>query len=100
MSWLTRPIVSMLLGMIRGYQRFVSPMLGPRCRFYPSCSHYAGDALRHHGLFRGAGLAAWRILRCHPFHPGGHDPVPPSLSAATPGQAGDGADAQTTSVHP
>jgi len=65
-----------LVGMIRLYQRFVSPMLGPRCRFYPSCSHYACDALHQHGALRGGGLAAWRVLRCHPFHPGGFDPVP------------------------
>lgn len=65
-----------LVGMIRLYQRFISPMLGPRCRFYPSCSHYACDALHHHGVLRGGWLATRRLLRCHPFHPGGFDPVP------------------------
>lgn len=76
-----------LIGMIRVYKRFVSPMLtywfGPRCRFHPSCSCYASDALRIHGALRGSGLAARRLLRCHPFHPGGFDPVPqPSTGLA------------------
>jgi hypothetical protein len=75
----------MLVGMIRVYQRFVSPMLGPRCRFYPSCSHYACDALCDHGALRGSWLAARRVLRCHPFHPGGFDPVPqPPLASGMP----------------
>ncbi len=58
------------------YRKLVSPLLGPRCRFYPSCSHYAEDALREHGVLRGLGLAVRRLARCHPFHPGGYDPVP------------------------
>lgn len=75
-----------LIGMIAIYRRFVSPMLGPRCRFYPSCSCYASDALRLHGAARGSWLAARRVLRCHPFHPGGFDPVPvpPSEPASLP----------------
>lgn len=78
-------VVRFLLGIIGVYQRYVSPMLGPRCRFYPSCSHYACDALRLHGALRGSGLSAWRVLRCHPFHPGGFDPVPqpPAAGALT-----------------
>ena len=67
--------------MIRGYQLVISPMLGPRCRFHPSCSHYAQEALQVHGLRRGGWLALRRIGRCHPWHPGGLDPVPP---ASTP----------------
>lgn len=63
--------------LIRGYQLFISPLLGPRCRFYPSCSHYAQEALQVHGLRRGGWLALRRIGRCHPWHPGGVDPVPP-----------------------
>lgn len=63
---------------IAGYRRFISPLLGPRCRFYPSCSAYAVEALRTHGALRGGWLAVWRILRCHPFHPGGFEPVPPA----------------------
>jgi putative membrane protein insertion efficiency factor len=70
----------LLILFIRGYQRFLSPLLvalmGPSCRFEPSCSQYAIDALRTHGFFRGSLYAIWRILRCHPFTRGGYDPVP------------------------
>ena len=59
------------------YRRWVSPALPARCRFYPSCSAYALEAVGTHGAIRGIGLAIWRLLRCHPFHPGGFDPVPP-----------------------
>ncbi len=58
------------------YKRFVSPLLPPACRFAPTCSEYAREALKRHGLVRGAGLTAARLFRCHPFHPGGIDPVP------------------------
>lgn len=61
---------------IRGYQRFISPAFPARCRFSPSCSHYAVEAITRHGVLRGSWLAARRLLRCHPFHPGGVDPVP------------------------
>lgn len=67
----------LLIGLIRIYQRLISPLLGPRCRFYPSCSSYAVQALMVHGVIKGSGLAAWRLLRCHPWNPGGLDPVPP-----------------------
>ena len=63
---------------IRAYQLFVSPLLGPRCRFYPSCSAYAVDAVLQHGVLRGIGLAGWRLLRCNPWNLGGVDPVPPA----------------------
>ena len=63
--------------LIRTYQWSISPLLGPRCRFYPSCSEYALQAVTAHGLLRGAWLAARRIARCHPWHAGGLDPVPP-----------------------
>jgi hypothetical protein len=69
-------------GLIRIYQRTASPLLpvffGPACgcRFYPTCSHYAAEALRTHGAVRGGWLAARRIIKCTPLHPGGHDPVP------------------------
>ncbi|WP_418064578.1 membrane protein insertion efficiency factor YidD [Sedimenticola thiotaurini] len=62
---------------MRGYQLFISPMLGPRCRFHPTCSQYAIDALRMHGALKGSWLALRRVCRCHPFHPGGYDPVSP-----------------------
>ena len=62
--------------LIRLYQRFVSPLLGPRCRFYPSCSCYAHTAIERFGVLQGSYLGARRLLRCHPFHPGGFDPVP------------------------
>jgi len=61
---------------IAGYRRFISPLTGPRCRFAPSCSEYALTALAEHGAVRGLWLAVARIARCHPFHPGGYDPVP------------------------
>ena len=68
---------------IRGYQRFISPLFPPVCRFYPSCSAYAVDALRVHGALRGLWLAVRRIARCHPFNPGGLDPVPPPRGVRT-----------------
>ena len=61
---------------IRCYQRFVSPFLGVNCRFYPSCSSYACESIEKHGALRGAWLGIKRLCRCHPFHPGGVDPVP------------------------
>ncbi len=67
----------LLIGLISAYRRFVSPVLGPRCRFYPSCSAYALEAIRVHGAGRGSWLAVRRLSRCHPFHPGGLDYVPP-----------------------
>jgi uncharacterized protein len=65
-----------LMAAVTGYRMFVSPLLPPRCRFYPSCSAYALEALRVHGAARGTWLAARRVARCHPFNPGGYDPVP------------------------
>ncbi|WP_163512663.1 membrane protein insertion efficiency factor YidD [Fodinicola acaciae] len=71
-SWPAR----LLILPVQAYRRWISPGLPPRCRFYPTCSAYAVEALRVHGAWRGLALAAWRLLRCHPFHPGGYDPVP------------------------
>src|ERR1700761_3118299 len=73
----------LLMMPIAGYRRFISPLLGPRCRFAPSCSEYAFDALAEHGAVRGLWLAARRIARCHPFHAGGYDPVPDRLAPPT-----------------
>lgn len=73
MSWAARPLVAV----VRAYQRWLSPVLPPRCRFHPSCSSYAVTALQRHGALKGSGLAAWRILRCQPFSAGGVDEVPP-----------------------
>jgi len=67
-----------LLAIIRVYQRLISPLLGPHCRFYPSCSAYAAEALQTHGPVRGSWLALRRISRCHPLNAGGNDPVPPA----------------------
>ncbi|ABC84122.1 membrane protein insertion efficiency factor YidD [Anaeromyxobacter dehalogenans] len=65
-----------LVLLVRIYQRLVSPLLPPACRFYPSCSAYAVTALQRHGALRGSWLTVRRLCRCHPFHPGGVDPVP------------------------
>lgn len=73
----------LLVGLLRGYQILLSPMLGQRCRFYPTCSNYAIEAIRVHGAGRGGLLAARRLCRCHPFHPGGVDPVPPKQDQPT-----------------
>jgi putative membrane protein insertion efficiency factor len=61
---------------IRVYQRLLSPLLPNRCRFYPTCSHYAVEAIEKHGAIRGLWLAIKRLFKCHPLHPGGYDPVP------------------------
>lgn len=70
-----------LLGLIRLYQFTLSALMGKQCRFYPSCSHYTAEAIRRHGALRGGYLGAGRILRCHPWNPGGVDPVPETFTA-------------------
>lgn len=73
---LTTTSKKILILFIKVYRLLLSPLLGPRCRFYPSCSEYAETALQTHGIFKGIFLALRRLLRCHPFNPGGYDPVP------------------------
>lgn len=85
-------IARLLILPIRGYQRFISPLFPPVCRFYPSCSAYALEALRVHGALYGLWLGIRRIARCHPFNPGGLDPVPPAR--------GSRAAADSESAHP
>ena len=74
------------IALIRGYQRCLSPLLPPSCRFEPSCSHYSVEALREQGLLKGSILSGWRILRCNPFNGGGYDPVRPSVGVAGGGR--------------
>ena len=70
------PQQRLAVALIRVYQWVISPLLGPRCRFTPTCSEYAMEALQKHGAWKGSLLAIWRVLRCNPFCKGGYDPVP------------------------
>ncbi|AFZ91868.1 membrane protein insertion efficiency factor YidD [Bacillus velezensis] len=67
---------TIMIAFIRGYQKFISPLMPPSCRFYPTCSQYGIEAVKTHGALKGGWLTLKRILKCHPFHPGGVDPVP------------------------
>lgn len=77
LSGISKISVSFCIALIKGYKRYISPMLGQHCRFYPTCSSYAIEALKTHGLFKGLALTVWRLLRCGPWCEGGFDPVPP-----------------------
>lgn len=76
LSVVTRVPRLALVGLIRAYQVVVSPWIGPTCKYYPSCSHYGLEAVRHHGAVKGGALAVWRVLRCNPWSNGGVDEVP------------------------
>lgn len=67
---------SLFIGLIKAYQYFISPLLGPSCRFHPTCSHFAIEAISEYGVLKGGYLSLRRIIKCHPLHEGGHDPVP------------------------
>lgn len=90
------PLARTLVVLIGVYQRLVSPMLGPHCRFAPSCSAYAAEAVLRHGAARGGCLAVRRLLRCHPFHPGGYDPVPPASQSPRRRDRADRSESTTT----
>jgi putative membrane protein insertion efficiency factor len=77
---LRQALIWVLLLPLRAYSRLISPALPARCRYYPTCSAYAEEAVRRHGIIRGGTLAAWRIVRCNPFSRGGVDEVPPPRS--------------------
>jgi uncharacterized protein len=81
---------AVLMALIGAYQRYVSPFLGNRCRFHPSCSVYAKTAIETHGALRGSWLALRRLVKCQPFHPGGFDYVPPATGRVKPGGKGYG----------
>lgn len=78
-------LARLALATVRAYQRWISPARPPTCRFTPSCSAYAVEAIERHGALRGGWLTARRLLRCGPWHPGGHDPVPPAVGHGGPG---------------
>jgi putative membrane protein insertion efficiency factor len=78
------PVAALLIGLVRFYQRFISPLTPPACRFTPTCSEYMRQALSRHGALHGTRLGVRRLLRCHPFHPGGYDPVPDPRDQSSP----------------
>lgn len=81
-------LVRLLVFALRLYRWTISPLLGPVCRFHPSCSRYAEECLLTHGPFYGSFLTIKRLAKCHPFHPGGYDPVPPRRSLGAPSLSG------------
>jgi len=77
------PASTVALGLIKAYQYGIRPMLGQRCRFFPSCSEYTAEAIGSYGVIRGASMGAKRLAKCHPWHAGGYDPVPEKSAAQT-----------------
>jgi len=73
---ISRTIKTAMLALLRGYKWAISPLLPPSCRYVPTCSEYAVEAIERYGALRGSAMSIWRVLRCHPFVQGGHDPVP------------------------
>jgi putative membrane protein insertion efficiency factor len=95
------PVARVLLAAVGFYSRAISPALPPRCRFAPTCSAYAAEAVAVHGAARGSWLALRRLLKCAPWHPGGLDPVPaPRAAREAPGTGGDGRTSRTAAPHP
>ena len=76
MKWISIPFSYLFIGIIKVYQNSISPLLGPACRFEPSCSQYGIEAFKKHGFFKGFGLTIKRVSKCHPWGGHGHDPVP------------------------
>ncbi len=94
---MTAGMTRLLTGLLRGYQLVLSPLLGPRCRFYPSCSSYGLEAIKVHGPLKGCWLTARRLSRCHPLGgPGGVDPVPPRKESSSDCCAGNDRDSGPT----
>ena len=89
------PMAAVLVGAVRTYQYTLRPFIGAHCRFEPSCSCFAIEALRTHGAARGSALAAWRVLRCNPWTPGGYDPVPAPTSSTQQRPPSDARQART-----
>jgi putative membrane protein insertion efficiency factor len=81
------PVTALLLGLLRVYKRLISPLLGPRCKYYPSCSDYAGHAIQRYGILRGLVLSGWRLMRCNPLSRGGVDLVEDQRLFKTAGKA-------------
>ena len=85
---MTRFFKTLLLTLLRGYKAMLSPFLPPACRYVPTCSDYAVEAIERYGAFRGSAIAMWRLLRCHPFVRGGYDPVPWNEVGNNPSNSG------------